>query len=872
MIVNDLIKSCLFFFFTHEQIAYWDWLCTVHFAVFYPIIVDDLVLFDASRSILPPGSPKSASGFITSRLAPEKQKMVTSGVGNRLPVSLPLFNDKDNVNSASTPASSSIKRLRRSPPSRDSHEEELCIQVGSLATLPAFSSTLDPGSPTSLSYLSTWTQLLTSVLFGKHPPSHLPRVVTSNLSSSNLSDQTKSLCRPSVSTIPPSSASLPVLEAKTTTAERSLLLSDFLISAPSRKQLDLETLSSPTDPARDVLVHQQTLGRPTVPSKVNEDDDCAGDGYYDKYSNDSTANFASEHKNGTEVAGPVGNAADRLLIHKKYGLKQLHSDILTKAHYQYAGSALARKRLNNRAHKKHTFSNPNFARQDLSMSTFQASLGSPNHSIPTHLLPISNLTGYRLWLKHQLLSSHSRWLWWRWHQHQRQHDHSVQRRIKSPKCNWLPQRQLARHRRIIARSTKRTSAGVTVDPIDSPLAYNLQLVRVPACSSWCTRVETLCPYINPSETTENESHYHHSSRYSASVLNPCEQTCCYSDFDFHPIVSPNSHTTSINLDESSLSPLAKSFQKMTKNVVRGDSLSTRATSSSSSSINSCDDNNNDTEIGISGCANNAACNSLMFRCMRSASTVLTSMSLSTNHSLSNSAPLASHIPFPASRPEAATKLEIIESGMRPTSSPEVFILNPTSHQLDLIGPTNSAASSRHKLWRLSIGYYPPLWISCFIIILTSIVSTDVWTASKLSSSRYRHRQIHCRWPRWLSFGNIPLLSSLPPPISFYVISVTKPQAPSTTFPFFPCFSQLVRPLRPAGEVVTELPLKISYTNFISQFVPGWLGSFASEISGRLIFIPTVLDQVESDKQAFPLHCKSGLLDLQIEFIVHEQIN
>ncbi|CAH8487074.1 unnamed protein product [Heterobilharzia americana] len=66
--------------------------------------------------------------------------------------------------------------------------------------------------------------------------------------------------------------------------------------------------------------------------------------------------------------------------------------------------------------------------------------------------------------------------------------------------------------------------------------FRLEIVQ--PCISWCTQVETVCPYLNPADSTSNggepaflcdESHYHHSSRYQAVYrdMNTCESECCF---------------------------------------------------------------------------------------------------------------------------------------------------------------------------------------------------------------------------------------------------------------------------------------------------------------------------------------------------------
>ncbi|CAH8446516.1 unnamed protein product [Schistosoma mattheei] len=72
--------------------------------------------------------------------------------------------------------------------------------------------------------------------------------------------------------------------------------------------------------------------------------------------------------------------------------------------------------------------------------------------------------------------------------------------------------------------------------LDSHLLFRLEIVQ--PCISWCTQVETVCPYLNPADPTSNggepaflcdESHYHHSSRYQAVYwdVNTCESECCF---------------------------------------------------------------------------------------------------------------------------------------------------------------------------------------------------------------------------------------------------------------------------------------------------------------------------------------------------------
>ncbi|VDL88684.1 unnamed protein product [Schistocephalus solidus] len=72
----------------------------------------------------------------------------------------------------------------------------------------------------------------------------------------------------------------------------------------------------------------------------------------------------------------------------------------------------------------------------------------------------------------------------------------------------------------------------------SPLTY--RLIKIPACQTWCTDVETLCPYLNPSDSTSNggepiilcdESHYYRQPMESNSQKYGCEHDCCFSNAD-----------------------------------------------------------------------------------------------------------------------------------------------------------------------------------------------------------------------------------------------------------------------------------------------------------------------------------------------------
>ncbi|KAL5109079.1 hypothetical protein TcWFU_006440 [Taenia crassiceps] len=86
--------------------------------------------------------------------------------------------------------------------------------------------------------------------------------------------------------------------------------------------------------------------------------------------------------------------------------------------------------------------------------------------------------------------------------------------------------------RLKSGATKATATGIFV------------LERVPACMTWCTQVETLCPYFNPSDSTSNggeptflcdESHYQYApsdNPHSVSYYTGCEFDCCFTEQDF----------------------------------------------------------------------------------------------------------------------------------------------------------------------------------------------------------------------------------------------------------------------------------------------------------------------------------------------------
>ncbi|VUZ53287.1 unnamed protein product, partial [Hymenolepis diminuta] len=68
----------------------------------------------------------------------------------------------------------------------------------------------------------------------------------------------------------------------------------------------------------------------------------------------------------------------------------------------------------------------------------------------------------------------------------------------------------------------------------------LALERVPGCITWCTKVETLCPYYNPSDATQNggeptflcdESHYQYALPDDSSQSSNCEYGCCFTEQD-----------------------------------------------------------------------------------------------------------------------------------------------------------------------------------------------------------------------------------------------------------------------------------------------------------------------------------------------------
>ncbi|VDK35217.1 unnamed protein product [Taenia asiatica] len=86
--------------------------------------------------------------------------------------------------------------------------------------------------------------------------------------------------------------------------------------------------------------------------------------------------------------------------------------------------------------------------------------------------------------------------------------------------------------RLKASAARTTATGIFV------------LERVPACMTWCTQVETLCPYFNPSDSTSNggeptflcdASHYQYAppdNPHSVSYYTGCEFDCCFMEQDF----------------------------------------------------------------------------------------------------------------------------------------------------------------------------------------------------------------------------------------------------------------------------------------------------------------------------------------------------
>ncbi|CAH8443465.1 unnamed protein product [Schistosoma turkestanicum] len=111
--------------------------------------------------------------------------------------------------------------------------------------------------------------------------------------------------------------------------------------------------------------------------------------------------------------------------------------------------------------------------------------------------------------------------------------------------------------------------------VDSQSLFRLEIVK--PCISWCTQVETVCPYLNPSDPTSNggepaflcdESHYHHSSRYQAINwdMHTCESECCFgiSDSILHSISIPDKKLYSIQTDI--LSSYSSDFDKSNNTV------------------------------------------------------------------------------------------------------------------------------------------------------------------------------------------------------------------------------------------------------------------------------------------------------------------
>ncbi|CDI98424.1 conserved hypothetical protein [Echinococcus multilocularis] len=118
------------------------------------------------------------------------------------------------------------------------------------------------------------------------------------------------------------------------------------------------------------------------------------------------------------------------------------------------------------------------------------------------------------------------------------------------------------------------------------------LERIPACMTWCTQVETLCPYFNPSDSTSNggeptflcdESHYQYAppdSPHSVSYYTNCEFDCCFSEHDFlidvildefSPPTGPPSHPSSVDHLAAGVPITASAETKMWQTGgVRGD--------------------------------------------------------------------------------------------------------------------------------------------------------------------------------------------------------------------------------------------------------------------------------------------------------------
>ncbi|VDK31317.1 unnamed protein product, partial [Dibothriocephalus latus] len=81
------------------------------------------------------------------------------------------------------------------------------------------------------------------------------------------------------------------------------------------------------------------------------------------------------------------------------------------------------------------------------------------------------------------------------------------------------------------------------EPPDSrqhPSSLTYRLIKIPACQTWCTDVETLCPYLNPSDSTSNggepiilcdESHYYRQPMEGNTRKYGCEHDCCFSNAD-----------------------------------------------------------------------------------------------------------------------------------------------------------------------------------------------------------------------------------------------------------------------------------------------------------------------------------------------------
>lgn len=60
----------------------------------------------------------------------------------------------------------------------------------------------------------------------------------------------------------------------------------------------------------------------------------------------------------------------------------------------------------------------------------------------------------------------------------------------------------------VSRNTSTNASPLHRAPLSARLKANTTtgtfvLERVPACMTWCTQVETLCPYFNPSDATSN---------------------------------------------------------------------------------------------------------------------------------------------------------------------------------------------------------------------------------------------------------------------------------------------------------------------------------------------------------------------------------